>query len=254
MNELTKENYFSVEMNRYYMSASQFKAFHKCEAKAMAELSREYIREESVALLQGKMFDAYFDGSITTFVGDNTSLLCKQNGDYYAHTQAVVNAFVRVREEPEYMRLASGEQQVIMTGMIQGVPFKIMIDSLLPDECIVDRKLMAGFPDAWIDGERLPWWMAWGYDYQAAIYQYVYQQNTGIKLPFRLAAVSKEKEPDVRICEFRQDTLDNALGEIMACVERYHAIKKGDIEAEACGECDWCRRTRRITRGEYELL
>lgn len=254
MNEPTRDNYFSTEMNQRYMSASQFKAFRKCEARAMAELKGEYVREETTALLQGKYLDAVFESTSDIFLEDNSANVYKKNGEFYSHIDIVHTVISRINQEPEYMRLATGEQQVIMTGLIQGVPFKIMIDSLLPDECIVDRKLMAGFPDAWIDGERLPWWRAWGYDYQAAIYQYVYEQNTSVRLPFRLAAVSKDKEPDVRICEFRQETLDNALGEVMMYAEHYEAIKKGKIVPEACGECDWCRRTRKIKKGEYELL
>ena len=35
---LTAENYYSQEANLAYMSASQFKAFDRCEAAALAEL------------------------------------------------------------------------------------------------------------------------------------------------------------------------------------------------------------------------
>lgn len=35
--ELTKDNYFSPEANAAYMSASQYKAFCRCEAAALAE-------------------------------------------------------------------------------------------------------------------------------------------------------------------------------------------------------------------------
>ena len=34
--KLTAENYYSPEANMRFMSASQFKAFRKCEAAAMA--------------------------------------------------------------------------------------------------------------------------------------------------------------------------------------------------------------------------
>ena len=50
---LTAENYFSQEAQREYMSASQFKAFDRCEAAAAAELRGEYVRDESTSLLIG---------------------------------------------------------------------------------------------------------------------------------------------------------------------------------------------------------
>ena len=37
MKTLTNENYFSLENQMMYMGVSQFKAFEKCEAAALAE-------------------------------------------------------------------------------------------------------------------------------------------------------------------------------------------------------------------------
>ena len=48
---LTNENYFSPENQMKYMGVSQFKAFEKCEAAALAELTGEYQREKTVSLL-----------------------------------------------------------------------------------------------------------------------------------------------------------------------------------------------------------
>ena len=60
--KLTAENYYSPEMNWRYMSASQFKAFKRCEAAAMAELRGELERKETTALLVGSYVDSYFSG------------------------------------------------------------------------------------------------------------------------------------------------------------------------------------------------
>ena len=57
--ELTSSNYFSAEANRAYMSASFVKSMMQCQAKAMAELSGDYERQESQALLVGSYVDAY---------------------------------------------------------------------------------------------------------------------------------------------------------------------------------------------------
>lgn len=39
---VTAENYFSPEMNMAYMGSTQFKAFDRCEAAALAEVRGEY--------------------------------------------------------------------------------------------------------------------------------------------------------------------------------------------------------------------
>ena len=39
---LTNENYFSIENRKKYMGVSQFKAFEKCEAAALAEVNGVY--------------------------------------------------------------------------------------------------------------------------------------------------------------------------------------------------------------------
>ena len=39
----------------------------------------------------------------------------------------------------------------------------------------------------------------WGYDLQAAVYQEVVYQNTGERLPFFVAAASKEEETDIEL-------------------------------------------------------
>ena len=50
---LNNENYFSVENNLKYMSVSQFKAFENCPASAYAEVTGNYEREKTTALLVG---------------------------------------------------------------------------------------------------------------------------------------------------------------------------------------------------------
>ena len=59
---LTAENYYSQEANLAYMSASQFKAFDRCEAAALAELRGEYIPPASTALLVGGHVDTAVAG------------------------------------------------------------------------------------------------------------------------------------------------------------------------------------------------
>ena len=63
---LTAENYYSQEANLAYMSASQFKAFDRCEAAALAELGR--IRPAHGSCWWADV-DAWFLGELPLFQG-----------------------------------------------------------------------------------------------------------------------------------------------------------------------------------------
>ena len=140
-----------------------------------------------------------------------------------------------------------GKEQVIMTGEISGVPFKIALDNLHDDK-IVDRKIMKDFEPVYVPEQgRLPWFEAWGYDTQGAAYQFIVQQNTGKKLPFILAAGTKEDEPDITLLEIDQELLDFELSELQKNVPMFDAIKKGIIPAERCEKCNYCKKTKVLT-------
>ena len=50
---VTPENYYDPEIQMAYMGATQYKAFQKCEAAALAELRGEYAQKSTQALLVG---------------------------------------------------------------------------------------------------------------------------------------------------------------------------------------------------------
>ena len=84
----------------------------------------------------------------------------------------------------------------------------------------------------------------WGYDIQGAIYQKIVELNTGKKLPFYIAAVTKENEPDIRIVQITQNYLDEALSVVSANINRVLMVKNGDREPDKCELCDCCRHNR----------
>ena len=244
--KLTQRNYFSKKANLEFMSVSQFKAFDRCPAAAMAEINGESEREETTALLVGSYVDSYFEGSLNKFIEAHPEII-KRDGTLkaeYIQADAVIERIKRDRLFSEYM---SGKKQVIMTGEISGVPVKIKVDSLLPDK-IVDLKIMRDFENVY-DRERgsLPWFEAWGYDLQGAVYQEIVRQNTGKVLPFYLAAATKEKKPDIDIVHINPKSIDFAITHFMNNAPMYDAIKKGIIEPERCGKCDFCKETKVLT-------
>ena len=258
--KLTKRNYFSQKANMEFMSVSQFKEFNRCPASAMAELKGEYKREETISLLMGSYIDAYFEGdrSFEKFKKEHLEIF-KKDGTLKSEYIHVNNIIKRIERDPLFMEYISGKQQVIMTGTICGVAVKTKIDSLHPDK-IVDFKLMKDFFDIWVEekGERLPWFEAWDYPLQGAVYQEIVYQNTGKKLPFFLAAATKEKEPDIDLLHIGQKYLDHALDRFKYNVEMFDAIKKGIVEPERCGKCNYCKSTKVLTEpieaDEFYLL
>lgn len=240
---LNNENYFSVENNLKYMSVSQFKAFENCPASAYAEVTGNYEREKTTALLVGSYVDAHFEGSLDVFKTHNPKLF-KRDGSLksdYIKAEQIIN---RVEQDDLFMKYMSGEKQVIMTGTIAGVEVKIKVDSLHTDK-IVDLKVMRDFEPIYVPEKgRLNFIEAWKYDLQGAVYQEIVRQNTGKVLPFYIAAVTKEKEPDLAVIEIPQAYLEIELENFEKNVIKYDAIKKGLIEPERCEHCDYCKATK----------
>lgn len=253
--QLTSENYHSRQANLEYMSVSQFKAFDinmgGCEAASLAEINGEHIREKTTALLVGSYVDAHFEGSLHLFKANNPDLFTK-NGELkapYKQAESIIN---RLERDPVFMEYMDGEKQVIQTGVIEDVPVKIKIDVLHRDK-IVDLKIMRDFEPIWKDGQKMHFIHAWGYDLQAAIYQEIVRQNTGKLLPFYIAAGTKESEPDLEIFEIPQEFMDERLNYFKGMVSRYADIKKNLIEPIRCGNCDYCKSTKKLT-GPVNLL
>jgi hypothetical protein len=239
---LTKENYYSIEANQRFMSASQFKAFQRCEEAALAEVNGKYRRKETESLLVGSYIDAYFSNELDHFRSLHPEIY-KRDGSLraeYVHANEIIK---RIEADRYMMELLSGEPQVIRTGTISGVPFKIKMDFLHPDK-IVDLKIMRDFKPVYVEGQgKMPFVEGWGYDYQGAIYQAV----EGHSLPFVLAAATKEEVPDIAAIGLPEYLLSAALAIVENGARRYAAIKRGEIAPRRCEHCDYCKATKVLT-------
>lgn len=242
---LTAENYYTPEANRAYMSTSQFKDFEKCEAMALAKLRGEYAEQPSEAMLVGSYVDAHFSHTLDQFKALHPEIFTKSTGALkaaYVHAEKII---LRIERDPYFMENLSGESQVVMTGFIADLPFKIRMDSYFPGQMIVDLKVIRDFKPVYVDGEgKLDFVRAWGYDLQGAIYRAVEGHN----LPFRIAAATKQKpEPDISVIELPDWLLTSALRVVENKAVRFQAIKEGLIEPTRCEKCDYCKRTKVLT-------
>lgn len=251
--KLTKRNYYSKKADMEYMSYSQFKAFDECPAKAMAILKGEYKREESESMLVGSYVDAWLDGELAKFKQTHPEIFNSRTGELKSNFK-LANDLCEVIKNDKYLyKQLKGKRQVIITGSIAGVKFKGKIDSLMAD-CIVDGKVLKDCEDIWHNGEKKPFYKAYGYDIQGAIYKTIYKQMKNKDLPFRLAVVTKEKAPDKRIFEFSEDTIETALQEVIAKAPIFDAIKQGKEKVWGCGVCDYCRSKRKLNEENIEIL
>lgn len=247
--KLTSNNYYSPEANRQYMSVSQYKQFLKCPAAAMAELNGEYTPERGRALLLGSLVDELLTGdkeSQDEFLQKNQSDLFKKNGEPYADVAQAIETVKLVQKQPLMMYYLGGEHQTIMTGEIEGVPFKIKTDSYQPGEYIADLKYMASLRSPNLFEPMIKYW---GYDIQAACYQEIVYQNTGERLPFYFDVATKEKPAHLAVGQISQWNIDAAMEIVRSNIRRFQAIKEGKVEAERCEDygCDYCTSTKIIT-------
>lgn len=247
MIQLNESNYYSVEANKDYWSVSQFKAFCDCEASALASVRGEYERELTDALLFGSFVDAYFTDNKERFIREYGDLLYSRKGELYAKYQHAYDCIDAVEAQPLMMGYLRGEYQQIFTGELFDVPWKIKVD-VLNSFGIVDLKTVRDFEPVYKEGlGRVSFIEAWGYDIQGAIYQRIVEQATGERKPFYIAAVTKEKVPDVAVIQIPQHILDTALKLVEAKIDRFDLIKSGEIEPNRCERCDYCKRTKRLT-------
>ena len=245
---VTDKNYYSAEVNQEFFSVSQFKDFLKCPAMALAKLRGEYAEEEGRALLLGSYVDEMLtgtDSSLSSFIKTNYSKIYKKNGDPYADILQATDTVARIRQQPKMMHYLSGQHQVIMIGEIEGVPFKIKMDSFDPDEYITDLKYMASLRSPNLFQPMIKYW---GYDIQAAVYQEIVRQNIGKKLPFFFDVATKESPAHLALGQISQWNMDEALEVVRKNIVQFQKIKKNELPAERCEDygCDYCTTTKII--------
>ena len=262
---LTAENYYTPEADREYMSCSQYQDFLSCEARALAKLQGRYIPEPSEALIVGNYFHTameseeahmafikeHFSDIYKTKVDKNTGELIP-TGMYAPYVKA--DEMIAVcYSDPLIKSLIDmpGENEVIMTGELFGVPWKIRLDKYMPDKrLIVDWKTTADINKTEYNpilGERESFVEALGYMMRAAVYTEIEKQYTGKETDanFVIVAISKQDPPDkaALLLNHRQ-RYDWELEQIEKNMMNIRRIKSGELKPRRCGMCDYCRKTK----------
>lgn len=254
--ELNNQNYFSIEANKEFMSVSQFKNFRECEAKALHDIEVEgEVQKE--AFLEGKLFEAWVSGDRALFMAQHPEIVSTRGataGQIKSNFNRVIASAERFLTQDFFKKIIEKcEKQVILTGEIEGVKVKCALDLFDREtNSIYDIKCMKDFKDVWISEERAyaDWYYAYGYVLQLAVYREIVRQNFGEPKEVGLIAATKEEIPDLQALSFDNELLDLELNNFKILVKRYDDIKKGLIQPNYCGECDYCKSIKKITEFE----
>lgn len=252
---LTAENYYSKEANKEYMSVSQYKDFAgtygkmACEFSAIEKLEERWAQKKTTPLLVGSYVDSYFEGTVGEFKKETPEIF-KQDGGLKAPYIQADKIIERMERDPLFMMYMSGKKQVIMTAELFGTKWKIKIDSYAEGIAITDLKVVESITKPkWVrDIGYLDFIRYWGYDIQGAIYQEVVYRNTGLRLPFYIAAGTKEEEPNIEVIQVTQNYLDEAKNMVEMNMPRILRVKNGEVEPDRCEMCDCCRHTKVLKR------
>ena len=237
---LTNEDYFEPDE---YMSVSAFKKYQKCELGGLTPWGLP-----SDAMMVGSYVDAYIEGTLEQFKAEHPEIISTRG----ASKGSLKTEFVKANEICDYIdadetfsQFMSGDKQTILTGEIEGVPFKIKMDSYSKGIAINDLKVMRTVTDS--RGAFYDFITPWGYDIQLACYQEIVRQNTGEILPCYICAVTKETPINSVIINIPQVYLDIALYKVKESIKRYYDVKMGLVEPCGCGICGVCISARKTT-------
>lgn len=252
--ELTEQNYFDKKISKIYTGSSEIKKFIECEAKAMAEINGEWIEETSDAMLVSSYVDAAISNELDTFKELHPEIFTKQ-GELKAQYKNAEEIVKQIKDDPIFYKYLQGEPQKIMTGEISGVPVKIKIDSYHPGKLITDLKTIKNFDLIWDEKDKTKKNFIDYYDYvlQGALYQEICYQNTDKKLPFVIAAATKEKVSQRALLQIPQDKLDTKLEFLKQYLPHLQAVKQDKETPISCGKCNYCL-SKKKTQGvvDYE--
>lgn len=249
MEKLTKENY---KTNHDYMSYSRVSRYMECEAATAAG----WHKPTTISQLVGSYVDAYFSGEMEEFKQEHPEILNSRTGELKSDFKQADSIIERIKSDETFMDYLNGEKQAIMTGEIDGVPFKIKMDVYVKDKRICDLKVLKDFTKVWSNAynSTTNFVLAYNYDIEMAIFQEIVRQNTGVKLPCYLLCITKEEPADIGIFELPQSTLDSALVLVKKWLARIKKIESGQEKPYRCEKCGYCRSTKKAQVYDFELI
>lgn len=265
---LTSDNYYSPEADQEYISCSQYQDFLRCEAAAMAKIHGVYTPTASEALIVGNYFHTALesDEAHKAFCDEHFEDIYKTRQDKKTEELIVTGKYAPYAKADEMLSVAKcdplikeiidapGQNEVIMTGKLFDMPWKIRLDKYMPDiRTIIDWKTAADLNRTEYNpatAAKESFLESLGYLMRAAVYSEIEKQNARSEddPKFLIVAISKQDPPDkgVYLLNHRQ-RYDYELEIIKTNMERIRRVKSGQVKPRRCGKCEYCRSTKRLT-------
>lgn len=249
---LNSSNYYTNEMDKQYVSVSQFKNFVECEAKTMAVLNGDYEDPPNKAMIVGSYVHAAFesDEAFNQFVEENNDVIFKPRGGKYADFTQADGIIETIKNDEFAMFALEGEKEQIMTADLYGAKWKMKVDSINHDaKRFADLKTTRNiFERHW--STKYDGWVSfverWDYVLQMAIYRQIIEQNTEELYTPHIVAVSKEKIPNKAVISIDESRFDFEYEYVAVEMERILKVKNGELDPVSCNKCEYCRSTKKL--------
>lgn len=251
--KLTESNYHSLEATQLWLSASSIKRAHRCES----EWFNGEQNEDKPAFIAGHLFEL-----LVTCDEQGLEQLKLEHPEMYSsrgETKGALKAeYAKILECSEAVLnqpflaeiIQNAKKQVILTGIIDGLPIRMMCDLMTPNGDIYDLKTAKNFSREWSENADgyVEWWQYWDYPMQLWIYREIARQNGITTKHVGLIGVSKSN-CDIQALEFSEDTLAQAKADVLYTIGRIKAVRNGS-KPLSCGYCSHCIKTKQIKRFE----
>ena len=169
---------------------------------------------------------------------------------YHNYIEVYSSVYLAINPQVRMELNRQGEVVELVGTNKDGMTLLEGYDAERKDKAIVDFKYVKDIYERFYtrDSGVLNFIQYWGYDFQLAIYQKVVELNTGKKLPCFINAIDKTKEPNLELIQITQPELDSAIIGIPYGIERINLLKSGKVNPDRCGQCDYCKSTKVITK------
>ena len=234
----------------------------QCESKAMAELNGEYEQGNKTALILGSFFHSWSEGpeAFQKFKDNHPEIYTRKGTLRKSPNYAIIDDWINIlKDDKMAMQSLEGEKEVIITGELFGIDWKIMVDS-------IDHKRKA-FTDLkttreinrtyWNDEnkEKENFILYWNYDIQLAVYAEILKRHLKMDEHYtpHILAVDKGKPPDKELIYMPREDIEPILDRIELDIPRVYDVWKGNVEPKGCGRCEYCKSIKKLKEAVYYM-
>lgn len=260
MDEVVKENYYDLEVDRQYMNSTQYSGWLECQAKEKARQDGKWQEEEKQVYVVGNYVHSWNDNTMEEFIDRYRDSIFKVKGGKYK-AFVVADEVIKTFENDEFiMYLLDSEtatKEEIFVTYFAGVWWKTRVDHLdLPKGRMIDIKTSGDFhKKLWnnVLGRYVNFVEGYNYPRQMAIYEKSVREATDCD-PLEVLIVAGEKTipADKKVIDMtNHERFKAELSVIEENMQQILKVKYGFEEPERCERCDYCKSTKKLTAPVY---